>query len=239
MSHQRLFVPRPAAPVRPASQARRAVLVSATACLLAACNSQIYVDAAQAFTFLIVGRPDVPLTRDQVRKIPYATLRAKIGKGQRALLVLNRYDGSDLHWVSADRVALTTRRGRLVKTAGMPVDLRYTQFIGGDPVAGGLVGMKRPTTWTRLIDLDPGAHYGVPVEATLEPLGEERIEILELTYDTVKVRERNYAALLDWEFENQFWAETSSGVVWRSLQHIAPELPPIEIELLKRATNSP
>jgi len=184
---------------------------------------------------LFSGLPDAPVTRDQISKLPYATVRAKIGRGQRSVLVLRRYDGGDLVWVSSDSVAFATRRGRLVKTAGLPADLKRTEFVEPDPVATGLQELEGDSKIGRFIDLEPGAHYGIPVESTFARAGEETIEILERTYDTILVNERNVAPLLEWEFENQYWVAKDSGFVWRSMQHFAPGWPPIELEILKPA----
>ena len=154
-----------------------------------ACGSTVYEDTGTVVQMLVLGIPDVPVTRDQIRQIPYATIRAKIGNGQRSVLVLFRYDGSDLHWLSADRIALTTRAGRLVKSAGLPSDLRASSMVGDDPVAAGLHRLSGPTRATRLIDVEPGALYGIPVDLTITPEAEETIDIVERSYDVVRVRE--------------------------------------------------
>lgn len=201
---------------------------------MAACGTTIYEDAAQAFQLLIAGAPDVPVTRDQIRQIPYATIRAKVGNGQRSVLVLYRYDGTDLHWLSADRVAITTRAGRVVKTAGLPANLRASSMLGDDPVALGLHRLEGPRDAMRFVDIEPGARYGVPVTLRIEPEAEETIEILELSYDVVRVRESGRAPLLDWSFENVYWVERTDGYVWKSIQHFVPDLEPVELEILKK-----
>lgn len=200
-----------------------------------ACGSTIYEDAGTAFQLLVSGIPDVPVTRDQIRQIPYATIRAKVGNGQRSVLVLYRYDGTDLHWLSSDRVALTTRSGRLVKSGGLLTNLRASSMVGDDPVATGLHRLNGPTRRTRLIDIEPGALYGIPVDLSIEPEAEETIEIVELTYDVVRVRERAEAPLLAWSFENVYWADRETGLVWKSVQHLVPDLGPVELEILKKA----
>ncbi|MGH6717815.1 MAG: YjbF family lipoprotein [Alphaproteobacteria bacterium] len=225
----------PASPVR-GQWARRGALLAGAAWSLAACGPTIYEDAGSAFQLLVTGAPDVPVTRDQIRQIPYATLRAKVANGQRSVLVLFRYDGADLHWMSADRIALTTRAGRLVKTAGLPSNLRASDVVGGDPVSSGLHHLAGPVRKTRLVDIEPGARYGIPIEMTLEPEAEETIEILDLTYDTIRVRERCHAPLLEWSFDNVYWVERSNGFVWRSTQYFAPEFDPVELEILKKAS---
>jgi hypothetical protein len=51
----------------------------------------------------------------------------------------------------------------------------------------------------------------------------------------IRIREDTNVPLLDWKFSNTFWVDTVSGIAWRSEQHFAPGLPPLEIEVLKPA----
>ena len=214
---------------------RRQFLVTAAAGLCAACSNVRVGDAYTALNVLISGVPDVPLSREQIARLPYASMRAKIGKGPRSLLILARYAGSDLHWISADRMLFATRRGRLVKTAGILANLKDTRFIGTDPVARGLHRLEGPVDARRIIDIDRGYAFNITVTASLEPVRHERIEILGLSFDTVMVRERNVAELLDWRFENTFWADRETGFVWKSVQHFVDGMPPLEYEILKPA----
>jgi hypothetical protein len=235
MSHPKPHAPCPAPRVLSAPRARRSILSFGAAALLAGCNARSFEDAGDALHLAMFGQPDVPVTRAQVLDIPYATIRAKVGKGQRSVLVLFRYDGPDLHWVSADRIVFTTRKGRLVRTAGLPSDLRHSEILGLDPTIAGLSGIEGPVALRRLVDIEPGSRYGIPIRSTIAPEGPERIEIVERTYETVRFRERCVAEPLDWTFDNVFWADRRNGFVWRSLQHFTPDLPPVEIEILKAA----
>jgi hypothetical protein len=159
----------------------------------------------------------------------------KFGKSPRSLLVLGRYDGAELHWVSADRGLVATRHGRLVRTVGFPSDLKLTRDLTPDPVASGLHRLDSEARHVRLVDIQPGDRFQVPVHSTLHVVGQEEIEILDLRFSTVRVTESNTAGALDWRFRNEFWADTETGLVWRSIQHFAPALPPLEIEVLKPA----
>ncbi len=215
---------------------RRHVLVTASALAVTACESLPSFDSARrAFDFALYGQPDVPLERSRVDTLPYASIRAKMGHSGRVLMILGRYEGRDLHWISADNVALVTRGGRLVKTAGLPLNLKETVLLGADPVAGALNRLNGGAALRRVVDLDFEGRYGVPIDAEITPLGFASIEILERRYDTVVVREDNVAATLDWSFTNYFWAERTTGFVWRSFQHFSPDLPAVEIEVLKPA----
>lgn len=214
---------------------RRHLLAMAGAGLAAACSNVRIGDVYQAAYGLLRGFPDVPLTREQIARLPYASMRAKIGRGPRSLLILARYAGPDLYWMSADGALFATRGGRLVKTAGLTANLKDTRFIDPDPVAPGLHRLEGAVQARRIIDIDRGHAFNVPVTAWLEPVGHERIEILGLTFDTVMVRERNLAELLDWRFENTFWADRETGFIWKSVQHIVDLFAPLEFEILKPA----
>jgi hypothetical protein len=181
------------------------------------------------------GPPDAPLTRAQIAEMPYATIWAKFAKSSRALLVLGRYDGEDLHWISANRAVLVTRHGRLVKTVGLPRNLLATQVIGTDPVATGLQRISGEESSVRLVDIGPDNHFQVPLRSTYQRVQEETIDILDLHFATLHVQERTTARTLKWEFVNDYWADLHTGFIWRSIQHVAPDLPPIEMDVLKPA----
>jgi hypothetical protein len=221
------------------SLTRRGFLTGSMALLAAGClESPIVMNFASAYKFAVGGLPDVPISRDQVGKIPYASISAKIGRGPRSLMILWRVAGNEQHWMSADRAVLVTRGGRVVKTAGFPENLKDTNMLGEDPLAEGLHQLEEKVTFSRtidLIDLDRGHHYGSPIDSTLTPLGPRTITIVDIDFETILVREYNRAKTLTWNFTNYYWVDRFDGFVWKSLQHIARSFPPVEIEILKPA----
>ena len=223
----------------PSGLSRRETLAAALGLLAAGCADSLKIPVLanfpDAMRFAVLGQPDIPLKRDDVTKLPYASITAKIGKGPRSLLVLGRYDGDDLHYLSADRVAVVTRKGRLVKTAGLPQNLKNTQTSVGDPVAGRLHELTESARFVRTVDIDPGSYYGMPIVSVFEPLGPVTLTILEIEFDTVLVRERNTAKTMRWSYDNYYWVDAYDGFVWKSVQHIVRAFPPIEIEVLKPA----
>ncbi|MEX2644468.1 MAG: YjbF family lipoprotein [Acetobacterales bacterium] len=216
---------------------RREFLVGIAALSLGGCGiSRSFDRASDAFDFWWNGMEGVEVSRAQVAQIPYATILAKIGRGPQSLLVLGRIDALDLHWISADRNVFVTREGRLVKTVGLPANLVHTRLAGPDPLTtGAAVRASEAAGLVRYVDVMPGNYFDAGVAARYEPVGEERIEILELQYDCIVVRERNEVPIMDWSHENRFWIDTDSGFVWRSLQHFAPGTPPVEINITKPA----
>jgi len=164
--------------------------------------------------------------------LPYASMGAKIGRGQRSLLVLGRYDGPDRHWISADRAAVVTRNGRLIRLYGIGADLRDTHEIDDDPVAAATFafeGLHR-----RSVDLGTPLKYGIPIESFFTVQRRETITILDRQHDTLLVTEANDARTVRWSFVNQYWLDFDTGYVWRSVQHFAPEMPAVTLEVYKR-----
>jgi hypothetical protein len=211
------------------------VLLFAGLCLSGCAYSPFARLTGDSLREAIRGLPDVPLTREQINDLPYATLAAKVGKGPRSLLVLGSYEGEDLHWVSADRGVLVTRRGRVMKTVGFSQNLWHTETLGEDPVGRQDIPWHEGISSKRLLDIVPENYFSIPVHSTFQGVGEETIEILSLRFPTLVIREQCTAPLLKWRFENQYWADRNSGFIWRSRQHFVPALPPVFMEILKPA----
>jgi hypothetical protein len=219
-----------------ARSAQRFLIVAVFALALGACeNLSELSDVQKVADFAVYGNPDVEIDRAAVEQQPWAMIRARMGLSGRVVMVLGRYDGADLHWISADYVALATRHGRIVKTAGLAESLVNTIHSDPDPVVNPAHDWKAPVKTRRVIDIEPGDHYGLTVVGTVERIAVEEIEILEFRYMTNLLRERAYVAELDWDFENYFWVDAKTGFVWKSIQHVTPSMPPVEIEILKPA----
>ena len=158
-----------------------------------------------------------------------------MGDGPQALLVLGHYDGDNLNWISAQREVIVTRRGRVVKTYGLPQDVTETVFLTADPVGQPSPAVAAAQPCLRTLDLEPGHRDGVVVSSHFERLGDETLEILGERIPTELWQERGAAPQLAWEFANLYWIDPSSGYVWKSRQAAAPSLPPLEIIVYRRA----
>lgn len=173
-------------------------------------------------------------TREQVDKIPYATMAAGIGTLPRAMLVLGRVEGKELHWFSADRGILVTRHGRLIKTVGLTEgNLAATISIDEDPLGLSFEYSKTPRRWRRLIDILPSRQMGIFLEAEWLPEGEERIATLHGERDAVRIREINRASHAGWQIENIFWLDKATGKPLVTRQQVVPGGPAIRTEILK------
>ena len=217
---------------------RRQLLVSGVAGLLAGCASRdpVMNNVFSVARYLVSGRPGQTIDRETVAKIPYATVSAKIGKGGLALLVLGQRQQGDLFWLSADGAGLITRSGRLVKTVGLLENLVSTAAMVPDPLQHEPHRLSTTADSSRIVDLDAGAGYEtLQLVASMSPVGPETITIAGLEFKTLKIREVNHATSVRWKFANLFWVDIYDGFVWKSRQHFARGLPPVDLEVLKPA----
>ncbi len=212
---------------------RRTTLLAGCGLFLSACSETYLGPIGESVRLLVAGSEDEPIPRARIDSITYATMSAKIGSGQRALVVLGGVDQKELSWFSANRVVFVTREGRLIRTAGLAANLKHTQLIDKDYLRT-LNEEQSPTgSLRRLVDLAPPDRYGILITSSLESLGPSSIEISELQFNTQLFRETNKARDLDWSFENLFWVDPENGLIWKSVQYIHPDIPPLELELLK------
>ncbi len=177
-------------------------------------------------------------TRKQVADKPHASLGLAIGASSKGLVFLEEVRGRDHRWVSGDPIAIVTRGPRILAAAGLehpqaPADLTGTRFNGRDPADGMLHTLVRPLTAIRFLDFRRERIFNVRLSCRFVPKGETTVMIVGITHKVVEVRERCHAPLIHWRFTNVFWADTSTGRVWRSRQHVHPKAPVITMDVLR------
>ena len=85
-----------------------------------------------------------------------------------------------------------------------------------------------------MLRVEPGQQPPVAVVSRFEIEGEERIDILGQSLDTIRIREDLDSKTWRWRVSNRWWLSRESRLAWRSIQHITPDQPPLHIEVLKR-----
>jgi hypothetical protein len=182
---------------------------------------------------------DYPLTAAQIHDIPYATMGVRIAHNPRAVIVLATAEGRTLQWASSDRVTFVTRGGWLLQTHGLDRDLAATRWLASpdeDPLRDfAQSGELPPRGVYREIDLGHADEHGIAVESRFEAGKDETIVIQGREHVTRRIDEIAIMRAWRWETRNSFWIDPQSGRVWRSLQQYCPEMPPIELEVLKPA----
>lgn len=168
--------------------------------------------------------------RDRVAGVPYATLGVRLGSSDESLFVLGTKSGDELVWRGGPQLAITTRNGRIVRTAGFVHNLSGFQAnVRPASPAGG-----NPTGTAYFYDYADQSRFGIAIGCTVQNLGPERIKIIGTSFDTTHLAEDCTAPQLGWSFRNEFWLD-AKGFVWKSKQYVSPELDPFTIEILRRA----
>lgn len=217
----------------PAISRRRLLFATLAAGLTGCGESPLGTTVLEAYRLTVSGHPSVPIERANIAKIPYASMAAKIGRGPRSILILWRDESGEELWLSADNSALVLRRGRVVRTAGLPELLRGTASYMPDPVELGLHDPAHRFPFVRTIDLETNNRESIALDSRFELVGQIDIVIADVSFETILLREICRARTVNWSFTNLFWVDPADGFVWKSVQHIARGFPPIEIEILK------
>ena len=186
-----------------------------------------YFQAFESITNLIFGY-DNQIDPQIIENIPFASIKVRIGNGPEALMILQRVNGDEYTWVSADEVYLVIKNGKIIKTQGLPNNLfeKLTSFQG----------------WKNILDKDELISYysfsnpefnNLKVLSQYSSSGNAELELTFGKKQLSLVNERILAKSIGWKKTNSYWLD-DNGFVWRSTQHISPRLPPIYYEVTKK-----
>lgn len=167
----------------------------------------------------------------QAASVPYATLGVRVGDGPQMMIVLAADETGDKLWTSKARLAITTRNGRVLRTAGLLRNVDAVSFPGGDPVLAAAVGAA-PIETTRFVDFWDLNRFSVPLHCVAVSRGADPVTILGKSIATIRVEESCESSAMNWTFTDSFWVGTS-GMVWKSIQHTHPDFDPLELEVFR------
>src|ERR1700761_2239671 len=223
----------------PLSTSRRTLLLAGLTWPLAGCDMPYGLSLDSVKTCLAVGTglegaPGVTL--QQASQIPYATIGYRVGKSSENVLILASTTSDGMLWTAADHHALVTVSGRVTRSAGFDWNLGDTSFLQPDPVQTGLHQLAANVVLSRAVDLRDIERYGLGVQSTFTPVDKKSINVLGTDINVVEVNENCECRVLNWTFQNTYWADVDSGFVWRSVQTVHPNLSPLTIEVLRPAT---
>ena len=186
----------------------------------------------KAFSALIYGYEDYPINQALIDEIPYATLRMKIGKGPAGLLILESIDQDKYTWVSADNIYITTRGGRIIRAEGLNNNL--VDFDSSEPSFKELIDGDYIQSQFRMISLDNPSVFNMKLKVSYKRVGFEEVIILDKKRELILIEETIENSYIKWEYNNKYWVDKNTGYVWQSIQEIAPNIPPIFIQITKK-----
>jgi len=201
-------------------------------CLLVGACSQTQKGIGDTFKVAIFGTPDVEMTPEQVRDIPYASMYARVNKGSQIFVVLAYADKGDLKWVTHDKAMLIMHNGRLVKTVNLPDNLLEVTNLESDPLrhANQIINGAE---WTRIQSWTQGKrlYYGT-LTSRFTIAGNETLTILNTPHTYRIVNEDVTVAETNAHYQNRFWIDPNTGAVRKTQQFIGPDFFPIETTTL-------
>ena len=186
----------------------------------------------KAFSALIYGYEDYPINQALIDEIPYATLRMKIGKGPAGLLILESIDQDKYTWVSADNIYITTRGGRIIRAEGLNNNL--VDFVSSEPSFKELMYGDYIQSQFRMISLDNPSVFNMKLKVSYKRVGFEEVIILDKKRELILIEETIENSYIRWKYNNKYWVDKNTGYVWQSIQEIAPDIPPIFIQITKK-----
>ena len=186
----------------------------------------------ETFKSALFGYEDFPITRELIDNIPYASIRLKIGKGPAGLLILETKERKKNTWLSADQVTIVEREGRIIRTLGLtnnltsirPQRVNYVEFVKN----------KDNPIYKSFISLDNPEVFELELKVKVLNKGLEEIEIVDKKYSLIHFIEEKENRYLRWKSKDHYWVDPEDGFVWKSIQNIAPNIPPIVIEVTKK-----
>jgi hypothetical protein len=172
--------------------------------------------------------PPQRITMKQAAAIPYATIGIRLGNGPQAIATLATDDGSQRLWASGQKVMIaTTRSGQIQRTVGLPNNLTWLMPSGSTEVSP----YAKRSVWSA--DFADLGFYAATIQCDAVASANVQITILGNRIATRRTNVRCVAAQLNWSFQNSYWIDPNTGLVWRSIQYVHPNLDPIEIETLR------
>ena len=199
---------------------------------LAGCSTSMQ-KTIETFGYVFNKPDDIVLTSSELRALPYASAYIKVGDVPQALVILAYVDGPRMSWVSADGVMFVTQYGRLIKTVGLPNDLRYLGSLDKDPLKTSRVDKTPSMVWYSVAEWSKKYTSGYPLSMHYTQRGNEVLNIMDHSYKTTIVEEYVVTAPDEERWLNHFWIDEQTGQVRKFQQQLGPSLPMIEMTFLK------
>jgi hypothetical protein len=208
--------------------------------LLSSCASFNSEKIAPSFTYayesiknVLIGYPDLNITREIVENIPYASALLKIGKGTQGLVILESVENKNYLWVSKDRVYIIIKDGKIERSIGLLNNL--TQIISINQTFKDLLTKPNPVTeYYSYYSFENPLLIDLKVKISVVNKGVQEVEILGERKKLILIEESISSELIGWEEKNKFWIDPNDFFVWKSIQNISPKLPKFTFQVTKR-----
>ncbi|MCR9965324.1 MULTISPECIES: YjbF family lipoprotein [Vibrio diabolicus subgroup] len=182
---------------------------------------------------------DVEMTSEEINAVPYASAYLKLGNQKQVFVVLafaerNPLNGKiQLKWVSADKAMIVTENGHIVKTIG----LQNGDLAGVYGDVPDFSSDSASMSYTLSYDWVKQYRYGFPANVNRFYAGKETLTTPISNTMTDVYKEVVEFSSLSQSVENYYWFNEQGQVV-KILQHLGPNMIPVELTILKGYSKS-
>ena len=189
--------------------------------------------AYKAVKNAVFGYPDLNITREVIKNIPYASALLKVGKGSEGLVILESIQNNNYLWVSRDNEYILIKDGRIQRSIGLFNNL--TNITSIDQTFEDLLTQSNPVTeYSSYYSFEKPTLFDLKVSVSIENKGIQEIEILGEKRNLILIEETISSELIGWKEKNKFWVDPEDYFVWKSIQNISPKLPTFTFQITKR-----
>lgn len=209
------------------SLTRKVTLLSLIA--LSGCSATTS-NTGETIKYALLGADDVTVTKAHVTNLPYASAYLKIGDNPRVFIVLAYVNGEDLSWLTADNVMIVTRHGRIIKTVGLENDLISLINESADPLS------TKPTStahWQAVAEWQQRHVSGYQMKGHITQRGQDTLDLVTRQINADRFEEKISLTPSSTSWTNTFWRDSSTGQVVKTQQQLGPNMPLIELTILK------
>ena len=206
----------------------RGGLLALAAICLPACNS-VTADSIETFNRALSGKVnEIPVA--QIRAVTADSLLIKAA-GAEALYVKLSSDGGRGNWYGLTE-EVQTSHGRITQLLGFKNDA-LIPLVADDPFATGLMQVTDGAQVLRYVDYPLNYQTGLEQYATYYRGPVENVQVLDRVESHQRIDEVIRMPQLNYEAINYYWLDVQSGHVRRSIQHLSPEMPALDITLTR------
>ena len=171
-----------------------------------------------------VGFQHKDMQIDEIKKIKYSFIEAKLGKGKPAILVLQDFTDNNYKWVSASNEFIeTNQNGRILETFGLPNNHKIISNVG----AINFREMSFPYHATQILDFDEPLLKSLHQKSTFILKGEtdQCFIYRSKKQKCIEIIEMYHAESIDWKGENRYILDANSFQIIEVQAKTHPFLP--------------
>ena len=201
---------------------------------LAGCNS-LTGDAVDTLRIAVTG-PEPVATVERVNAVDAPVLLAELGVAEAMLVSPAQQATGVVEWHGVTEMLLT-HEGRVIQSAGLSADV-IAPLLPDDPFVVGLHTLADGHTVTRLVDYPALYQTGLRQQAQYQRRKVESITFMGAKHDLLRIDEKIHMPELGFKATNKYWVEPDTGLVRYSEQHLAPDMFPLRLTLVKTSAQT-